>query len=130
MHLITCRDCGSQRQTRWKNTQYCLVCRYLRNTKYILERGTKATCVECGERFAPLKRDDKFCAECAPVSRDHPVGTCALCKSDDVTLLARGIAVCRRCAYDPNQRPLFIAALGKKKRARMENPEVIDEVIL
>ena len=127
MHVITCCECGSERQTRWRNTKYCLVCRYLRNTKYIRDREIKKDCVECDSTFLPLKRDDAFCPECAMVSQAHPRGTCGLCKSTDQPLLARGIKICHACAYSIEQRDLMIKALGKKKRERQEHPYVIPE---
>lgn len=126
MNIIKCQECGSERQTRWSNTKYCLVCRYLGNAKYLAEHNTTLECWECSTVFAPLKRDDKFCPECAPMSQSHPHGHCNLCSRDDQPLLARGIKVCRGCAYDPDKRQVFIKALGQKKRALIENPYVVD----
>jgi hypothetical protein len=120
MHIIKCEDCGSERETKWPNTKYCLTCRYLRNAKYMVNWTEE--CIECGETFAPLKRDEKFCANCRPRYASHPTGDCALCSTTDQPLLTKGLKIGWCCASDPAKRELLIRALGKRKRAQQEHP--------
>lgn len=115
---ITCEDCGQPYTAIRKNAKYCRVCRLLRNAIYLGDRTQ--TCLICEQDYAPLQRDKlSICGSCNPNSYKHDVeGTCVFCKTKDGRLIHEDIKVCRRCAQDPEQRELFIKALGKKKAQR------------
>lgn len=117
---IDCADCGHQYETARKNTKYCRVCRLLRNLSYL--KNTTYTCFVCDKDYAPLERqpaDWRMCGTCERREWPHDVkGTCALCNDDSDRLIHADIAVCRKCAFDPEKRPLLVKALARKQRER------------
>lgn len=119
MKTITCSDCGAERKTKYANVKYCLVCRTARNMKFLKE--TRATCVLCDEKFAPLKRGDEVCGKCDDItSAGDPVGNCGLCGDEEVPILYRDIAVCRPCSTDPGKRKDFRQRVLRKRKIQMD----------
>lgn len=120
MRTITCADCSRERETRYANTKYCLVCRLARNLQFLGERTSQ--CIVCENRFAPLSRNDDLCGVCDnfPASGE-PTGTCALCETIDIAILNEDVSVCKRCAKDPEKRVLFRKAVILKRQRAMES---------
>lgn len=115
---ISCEDCGHQYTSIRKNTKYCRVCRLLRNAIYLAAHTQ--TCVICEKVYAPLVREKlAVCGECNPNAYRHDAsGTCSFCGTETQRLIHEDVTVCRKCSQDPEQRELFIKALGKKKAQR------------
>lgn len=113
---MRCDDCGTEFESAKSNAKYCRVCRLLRNVIFI---GNKTKeCWTCGERFAPLDRNDTFCGKCNTVKSVHDAkGKCVMCKDSSDQLLHRSARVCRSCAYIPDLRPTLARALKKKQDA-------------
>lgn len=112
IHKITCENCGRERETRYKNTKYCLVCRLLKNLNYIGTRRQK--CPSCGETFAPLHRNEVMCGKCNPkFAVGKPRGVCGFCE-EEKDLILDSVRVCHPCATDPDNRERFLVALVQK----------------
>jgi DNA-directed RNA polymerase subunit RPC12/RpoP len=82
----------------------------------------RAECAVCDREFAPLSSTETFvCGGCDPNHRRADAGgECALCGNHSEFLIHQDIAVCRRCATDPDQRKLFIKALARKRNSAAE----------
>ncbi len=111
---IECQDCGSPRNTRYKNTKYCEVCRLLRNVAFVGSRTTK--CLVSGKRFAPIARNQELSLTCDPYSTKAQVeGDCALCGNHTERLYGPNVGVCVECIDDPEKRNQIKAALIRKQ---------------
>lgn len=113
---IACEDCGVHRRTSYKNTKVCMSCRLLRDLAFI--ENDERTCRSngCKNTFAPVKRKDLFCGDCASImAAEH--GYCKFCKKDDVGLY-HGLAICEKCVRDVGMRPKVIQGLRVGQRDR------------
>lgn len=115
MNTIVCVDCGTDYQTKRKNTKRCRVCQTLQSAMYIKDRVK--TCVVCEEKFAPLLSQDYICGGCDNSSHamDAP-GTCGFCGETTDRLIHESVKVCRKCSTDPDKRGLLIKALMRRQK--------------
>lgn len=118
---IECADCSTVRYTRYKNTKYCELCRFLRNLKFIGERTKK--CAVSEKPFAPIDRNQFVSLKRDPYSRPGGLdGECGLCNKKDVWLMGNMIHICRECVDDPNRRSEIIGLLLRKQEYIKANP--------
>jgi len=118
-YLIYCETCGAPRRTVARNTRYCLTCRYLNDAAYWLNRGQLRVCNVCREtEFLPFHNDTRMCHKCAYTHPDDR-RTCVLCQTENAHTIL-GHDVCFRCATDPRQRRVFLAALEQRQAAQLE----------
>lgn len=118
MHNINCAICGTARETRFKNTKYCLSCRLWKNLNFI---GTRTqTCPSCKNRFAQLHRNEVMCGECNPkMAVGEPRGICGFC-NEEKDLILDSVKVCHPCASKPENREQFLVWMSQKVKAAKE----------
>lgn len=114
---ISCADCGHDQVVSRRNARYCYVCRTFRDLIYLGSRRGK--CSSCQEKFAPIKANDRLCANCDFLVENNPTGHCAFCDKDGL-LISPELAVCVACAKNPELRDKVTQAVGKKRRLRQE----------
>lgn len=112
-YLVHCGDCGQPRYARYRNTKFCLTCRYLRDSTYWHRRGAGRPCVVCGGDYLPFHGTHKMCARCSFVPPDDR-GTCAFCNCHNAALVPEH-EICFSCATDPAQRVRFLEALAARQ---------------
>lgn len=123
-HIIQCETCGSDRETKYRNTKYCHVCRIYHNLDFVGDKEQE--CYVCDRKFAPVTRNHTTCHQCDLRRRSYSVdGKCGICGKEKV-LWQEDIHVCMECATDPKKRRDLRKRLHFKVMWLRDNPKRIE----